>query len=81
MFVNKNNCFRLEAEMNINQPVNFILRIVKNMTHEDLAKKIGVARTYLTGVISGNRESKIVKLKVSRELGRPLSELWPEDAA
>ncbi len=61
--------------MNIENPVNKIIRLELHMTQQALAEKVNVTQNYLNKVINGSRDSEIVKIKVSKFLNRPIAEI------
>lgn len=59
-------------------PINTILRIERDMTQGDLAKRIKISRAYVNRVINGGYDSSFVKIKIANALGKPVNELWPD---
>lgn len=71
-----------EMPVKIEDDYRLNLRFMKRQKYEEvkaLANKLGIARTYLNGILRGKREPGFgLAKKISKEMGIPLSKLKPK---
>jgi lambda repressor-like predicted transcriptional regulator len=52
--------------------------VLKGITYDHFAEKLGVSRITVAVVAAGFEKSQRIQEAISRELGIPISELWPD---
>lgn len=57
-----------------------IILIERDMSITDLAKKVGITRSWLSLVLNGHHKSYHTRIKISRLLNISYEELWEQDA-
>jgi len=62
----------------IRTPVNELI-VDKGLTQQELARKIGVSRSWLNCVILGKHPSWVVRRKLARFFGCSVNELFPDE--
>ena len=63
--------------MNIEKPANRELTL-QGLTQIELARRLKVSRTYLSMVMNGFNSPRM-RLRIANALGKPVSELFPDE--
>ena len=50
---------------------------LKGLTQTEIARKLGVSQSLLSGVIHGYKKSKRVRKFLASKLGYPVEKIWP----
>ncbi len=53
---------------------------LSHIKNRDIAKKAKVSETWVSLVVCGHRKSPRIRSYIAEELGKEVSELWPEDS-
>ena len=53
---------------------------LKNVSQADIARKLGVKRMTVNGVIAGRGKSERIQQEVAKVIGKPVEEVWPQSA-
>jgi len=54
------------------------LMILKGITGVQLAKDLGVSRTWLSLVINGHHRTRRTREAIAKALGKKVTDLWPD---
>ena len=55
------------------------LLLMKDITCAELAREVGVSRTWISLVVNGHEKSKRIRKIVAHRLGLKVEDLWPSN--
>lgn len=53
------------------------LLLLKNITSADIARELGVSRTWMSLVVNGHKKSDRIRKNIANKLSMTVEELWP----